>query len=165
MSMRFDPNDELFRPTLGAEDDAVDFDRPWNPWSLVVLTFFFGLIAGGGLLAFNFQRLGMKGRLYPTLALVAVASLLIVGVQFWLLESGRIVPENRESTRMVRWAGKAVSTLIAIAIAAQQQRRFRLFQVSSLPGGHLLWPALAAIGVSMLFGLIVAGLFFYRTFF
>ncbi len=61
MSERTPPED-LLEPTLAEEDDAVDFDRPWNPMSLTILTFFCGVTAGGILLAINFKRLGMHSR-------------------------------------------------------------------------------------------------------
>jgi hypothetical protein len=116
MSRSFD--DDLLAPELTEADDAVGFDRPWNPWSLVTLTFFFGLPAGGSLLALNFDRLGMPGRRLPALA---------------------------------------------IAIAAPQQQRFRLFQVSGQPAGHLLWPAVIASVLSLLYqiavGIAAVGLF------
>src|SRR5687768_3132414 len=67
--------DDLFRPTLTEQDDAVGFDRPWNPWSLVVLAFFFGLPGGGTLLALNFRRLGMPQAIWPVLAVVVLGTL------------------------------------------------------------------------------------------
>jgi hypothetical protein len=60
------------------------------------------------------------------------------------------------------WAVRAVSMLVAIAIATAQQQRYRLFQASGLPHGKLLRPALAAIGVALVYGLAVGGLFYTR---
>jgi hypothetical protein len=157
-------NDDLFAPSLREEDDATGFDQPWHPWTLVVITFFCGLIAGGGLLALNFRRLGMKGRLYPTLAIAALGHVLIVGTGLWISYSGMIDPGDRDSSRMLSWGGKAVACLIAILVARPQQRRYRLFEMSNLPGGKLLWPALAAIGAALLVDIPVVALYAYMVF-
>jgi hypothetical protein len=161
MSGEFDP--ELLRPTLTDADDAVGFDRPWNPWSLVTLTFFFGLIAGGGLVAFNFRRLGMPGRFYPALAMVATASLLVAGGMEWALAQGVVQTSDRESARLARWIVRGISCLIIIAIAAPQQRRFRLFQMSGLPGGSLWKPGIAAAVIAL--GLELGIHFAFRSIF
>src|SRR5690606_30786669 len=55
-------DDALLTPSLTAADDAVGFDRPWNPWSLVMLVFFAGPLFGGVLAARNFVRLGQPER-------------------------------------------------------------------------------------------------------
>jgi hypothetical protein len=165
MSHWSEPNEELFRPTLRENDDAVGFDRPWNPWSLVMIAFFCGVIAGGGLLAFNFRRLGMKGKLYPVLAIVALVALAQAGLSLWLLGSGRLGAEGRDAVRTAQWMGRAVATLFAIALATPQQKRYRLFQASGLPGGHLLWPALAAIAAQFAFSLLWAAAAYVQIFF
>src|SRR5687768_4790814 len=99
-------DDDLFTPTLTETDDAVEFDRPWNPWSLVTLTFFFGLVAGGGLLALNFRRLGIRGRLYPALAVVGVVVAASAAFLAWLAASGGISLQNEQAKDTARWIRK-----------------------------------------------------------
>src|SRR5690606_37884850 len=68
-------------PSLTAADDAVGFDRPWNPWSLVMLVFFAGPLFGGVLAARNFVRLGQPERSAPAIGLFVAIWLAILGVQ------------------------------------------------------------------------------------
>jgi hypothetical protein len=147
--MTMHSDDDLLRPTLAEADDALGFDEPWNPWSLVMLTFFAGLLAGGSLLALNFARLGMKGRLYPALAIVGVASIAIAGGMEWALASGLIPATDRDAQRTARWIVRAASCLLAIGLAALQRPRFRLFQMSGHSPGALLKPGLIAVVASI----------------
>lgn len=145
---------ELFGRSLGESDDAAGFDRPWNPWSLVVVTFFFGVTAGVGLLAFNYQRLGIKGRLYGTIAIALVLEVLLTAVYVWAVQSGLVDFRNRNDMRTLRTAIRVVSVAAAAIIAQTQKQRFRLFQRCDLPAGNLLKPALVAIGVGIALDLI-----------
>jgi hypothetical protein len=153
------PNEDLFTPTLTEQDDAAGFDRPWRPWSLVVLAFFFGLPAGGTLLALNFRRLGMPRRVVPALVLVALATPAMAAVSAWVA-AARLAPVDSDADRHLRWILRAVSCLVAIGIALPQQRRFRLFQTADLPGGRLLWPGLAAVLVSLALQFLLFALFY-----
>jgi hypothetical protein len=155
------PDDDLLRPTLSEDDDALGFEEPWNPWSLVVLTFFFGLIAGGGLLAFNYRRLGMRVPVYAVLAFVAVMSCLAQGFTIWLVYSGLVDHNHRETLRNIRWGGRAFITVIAMALAQTQMKRFRLFEHSDLPSGKLLLPALGAIAISLFFSFAVTTVYYF----
>lgn len=135
----YDPSADLLTPVLTEADDAVGFDRPWTPWHLVFLTFFFGITAGGGLLALNFGRLGQPQRVAGALVFVAVASIATM-FGFALL-----VPEiGRPETKIVR---RAIFLAAAIGMAALQRRRHRLHEACDLPAGKLLGPALAAIAI------------------
>jgi len=164
MSRSFD--DDLLAPELTEADDAVGFDQPWNPWSLVTLTFFFGLLAGGSLLALNFERLGMPGRRVPVLGLVIGVTTLIIAGTAWAAGSGGLAAGNPTQRQLWRWGVRALSVLIAMAIAAPQQKRWRLFQVSGLPAGKLLWPAVAACAVALAYELVwaavISPLIFFR---
>ena len=149
------PSDDLFAPTLTEDDDALDFDRPWNPWSLVILTFFFGLVAGGTLLALNFRKLGLRQSVAPTLGLVLVVAFLLAAASAGLIAAsagGQAHPGLRAGFRFLV---PAVNAGIAMVIAAGQQKRFRLFQASGGPPGKLLWPAVGAAAASIAFELVV----------
>lgn len=151
-------DDELLRPSLTEDDDAVGFDQPWNPWSLVVLTFFFGITPGIGLLAFNYQRLGIKGRLYSTLAVGLVLEIGLTALHVWAVQAGWIQLQNRDDMRTFRMIARVISLLAAVIVAQTQQKRFRLFQRSDLPAGHLLKPALAAIAAGLILDAIEAAI-------
>jgi nitrogen fixation-related uncharacterized protein len=151
-------NEELFQPSLTEDDDVAGFNQPWNPWTLVVLTFFFGIVPGVGLLAFNYERLGIKGRLYGTLAVAVVIEVLATLIYVWAVQSGTVDPANRDDWRPFRFAIKAGFVLTAILVARTQQKRFRLFERSGLPAGHLLKPALAAIAVGLCLDLLEGAL-------
>ena len=142
--MSADRDDELFTPTLTENDDALEFDQPWNPWSLVVLTFFFGLLCGGGALALNYQRLGVKGRLFTTSVIVVIGYLAICAAYAWFVPLAVDGPtgDRRELIRLVLKIG---GCLIAMGIAEHQRPRFRLFQSRHLSGGSLLWPIVAGV--------------------
>jgi hypothetical protein len=142
-------SDDLFKATLTEADDAVDFDRPWSPWSLVILTFFGGLVAGGGLLALNFRRLGTRGRVFTTLAVVGVVTVVMAAATAWTVTWGGIDPSDREARRVHRMVQKAIECAVAAAFAVQQRRRYRLFQTTGLEAGRLVVPALAAVGISI----------------
>ncbi len=149
-------DDELFKQSLTEADDAAGFDQPWNPWTLVMLTFFFGITTGMALLAFNYQRLGIKGRLYNTIALGLVLEFLLTAIQVWAVQLGWLDPKIRADTRTFRLVTKVFSVLVAVIVTQTQMKRFRLFQRSGLPEGALLKPALAAIAVGVALDFIEA---------
>jgi hypothetical protein len=163
MSRPYD--NDLLAPELTEADDAVGFDRPWNPWSLVTLTFFCGLLAGGGLLALNFARLGMPGRRLPTLAVVLLLTTVGVLAVAWAVGSG-LITADASGRQTSRWVLRVGFLLAAMVIAAQQQKRFRIFHASGEPPGHLLWPAVvasaASLGYQLLIGFIGSLLFIRR---
>jgi hypothetical protein len=155
-------DDDLLTPTLTDADDAVDFDRPWNPWSLVVLTFFFGLLAGGPLLALNYERLGIRRRFWVTAAVVGVFGVGLIALYAWIIYAHPAL-DTVEGRRWVRWGKQAVETLIAMGIAQPQLRRWRLFHASGLQGGNLLWWGVAAVLAATITQFLL-GLFFVMLF-
>ena len=140
-------DEELFTPSLTEADDVLGFDCPWNPLSLVMLTFFFGIISGLGLLAFNYKRLGIKGRLYSTLALALFFEILATALNIWAVNSGVLDVQDKTAMQTWRTGTKVVFVGIALLIAQTQNSRFRLFRHSDLPAGKLLKPALLAIAI------------------
>jgi hypothetical protein len=158
--MRTLPDDDLFTPTLTAGDDAAGFDEPWNPWSLVVLTFFFGLIAGGWLLAWNYARLGMPRKLVPaTGLLVLVCAAVLAAVELRLMN--HLGPPGGTTRVLATAAFKGLETLIVAGVAYTQRRRYQLFLHSRLPEGKLLWYAVGAVLVSLTLEFLMRlGMFF-----
>lgn len=158
----------LLTPVLPPEDspegDLDGFDRPWNPWVLVAFTLVFGLIGGGGLLAFNYNYLGMRGRLGWALAGVLFVAIAIPMGIVWASATALIDPGDRSAVQNLQMAGKVVSALVAVGLAATQHGRWREFRASGMPRGKLLAPGIAAAVVSValqflisMAGLVVAG--------
>lgn len=142
-------DDELLRPTLTAEDDAVGFDRPWAPWSLVFAAFFCGPVGGGALFVWNTFRLGLRRELKPTaLSFAALAVVFAVGAAAYLATVAGAAVDDRG----IRLARHAVTVLLAILFARRQQQRFDMFEMSSDAGSaHLLGWGVLAFFVGRLF--------------
>src|SRR4051794_1678132 len=105
-------DDALLKPTLTEADDALDFAEPWNPWSLVVLTFFFGLPAGGGLLALTSPPLGMRPRLAPALTAVIAATALMTAARLWMAAHGMPGSGDGEGDTLARQGWRAAACLL-----------------------------------------------------
>lgn len=148
--------DELLAPTLSDEDDVAGFNSPWNPNSLVLATFFSGLIAGGVLLAINAKRLGLPKRTLPTLIVSVVAGVGLQAVVAWVLASG-MIPKGG-STRALQFGIQGISVAIAFYLAEQQRKRFRIFEATGRPSGKLLVPVVIALvgGFIVNYGLLIA---------
>jgi len=149
------PDDDLFTPTLTEEDDVVGFERPWNPWSLVVLSFFFGISGGGALLALNFSRLGTPRKVLPAVFAVIAVTLLITATRGW----GYASLDDAGQLRLLRFADRAMETGVAGALAWMQRRRYRVFRGSSAEPGKLLLPGLLAAVLSVVIQLALSTLF------
>lgn len=135
---------DLLKPSLAARDDASGFDQPWNPTTLAVITFFFGLPAGGGLLAVNFRRLGMREWFLPAIAIVSVVSLVAYGGAVWYAAHAML---DRDEQRTLRFAVRIVNVLVALLFVHLQRPRFRLADLTDVEKGKLLWPAVLAIAL------------------
>jgi hypothetical protein len=139
------PEDDLLTPTLTEEDDAVGFERPWQPWSLVVLTFFAGIPAGGSLLALNFSRLGVPRRVLPAVFSVIAATLLFSAWRGWSLHH---LPVDG-AWRLLSLAQRALESLAAGGLAWLQRRRYRVFRGSGGEPGPVLLPGVLAAVLSL----------------
>lgn len=130
-------DDDLLRPSLEEEDDAVEFDRPWKPASLVFLTFFGGLLAGGVMLALNERRLGRSERYNPTMLIAVGATLLIYGVYSFLWATGAITrtEDGGDGERIGRIVVRAVSVGVAMFLSWRQSSRFRLAEMHDVELG------------------------------
>lgn len=143
-------HEDLLTPTLGEDDDAGDYRRPWNPWSLVVLSFFAGFLGGGWLLALNFRRLGMQTQVYAVLGAVIVLSILVSALYGWIAARGFAGLTGSEARSAAGLLARVLDTTLAIGLAGRQRRRFRLFSMTGEQGGGLLLPGLAAAVGSVL---------------
>jgi hypothetical protein len=140
---------DLLQPTLREEHDSVDFNKPWRPWSLVVLTFFFGLPAGGALLALNFKRLGLRRSFAAAACIVVAATLVLAGARAWAVSQGMVNLEDREQRRLLNFGMKAAATVAAMALAAAQRTRYRVFEGGGGQGGNLWGPGVLAAAASI----------------
>ena len=130
------PDIDLFTPSLTEDDDAVGFDSPWHPWSVVFAAFFCGAFGGGALMAWNFHRLGMRGRVWPCALTFAALGVAI------LFASVALRPDLSDpaDARIARYAVRAATVLVAMGFASAQKRRFGIFTASGgEPGKLLLW--------------------------
>ena len=80
--------DDLFQPTLTADHDTAGIHEPWNPWHLVMITFFFGFVAGAVLIALNAGRLGLSRWVKPVLAAGVVFLIANALVIAWIVRAG-----------------------------------------------------------------------------
>lgn len=164
---------DLLTPSLTAEDDTHGLDRPWEPIHLVILSFFFGILSGGVLLALNFKKLGKPHLVVPTLAaVVAVFLVSVFGQLYWIdsrVEQARsenldaalqttlggpdsVVASEQKPLKEVRddaeslsrWVLKGVAIVVGLIIARLQRHRFALVSAHGLPQGKLLIPAIIA---------------------
>lgn len=144
-------DDDLLSPALTRADDAVDFDRPWNPSWLTLAAFFGGLAAGGWLLAENYRRLGQPEKRWPLFAALAVGWLAITIGSTWLHFHGWpgwYTAGDVNHQRNARFATRMFTLGIALAVTAQQQARWRIWAAHGGAHAPLLRPALIAIGAA-----------------
>jgi hypothetical protein len=139
---------DLLTPTLGAEADVSGFDRPWRPWSLVMLSFFFGLVAAGGLIAVNWSRMGRPGRVFPTLSVAGLGAVLLAAGQVW---AGFHAPGSwREAGGSgITLSGQVVAVTVSLLLSAPQRRLYQIYRQGREPQGSLLWPAVGAVAVGL----------------
>ncbi|MCA8960344.1 MAG: hypothetical protein KDC38_07515 [Planctomycetes bacterium] len=97
----------------GDSDDlaelAASFDRPWNPYRLIWITFFAGSLAGGILLGRNAVRLGLPDgrRVFGILLGYAVLGVAIaVGIGFVLMKNFEERRMERLAALIIEEAGK-----------------------------------------------------------
>lgn len=74
-----DDPEHLFQPTVDRSHDIEGIDRPWNPWHLIVLTFFFGMLCGTILLVQNALRLGLRRQIPLVIVLGLILEVAALG--------------------------------------------------------------------------------------
>ncbi|MEM7261242.1 MAG: hypothetical protein AAF488_04570 [Planctomycetota bacterium] len=162
---------DLFTPTLNESHDVDGIDRPWRPATVLVLTFFFGIAAGGTLAALNQGRFGMPHRVVPTLVVVAIVALALSIGSAWYIDR-QLRPARRSSesvidlsfmteakrkaiSQEVRIVRRLISVIVVALLLRVQFRRQRLVSVHDLEQGSLWVPGtIAAVG-GALFGYVL----------
>lgn len=142
----FTPDWDLLQPTLTDADDLRGFNRPYNPWSLVLVVFFAGILYGSLMQAWNFHRLGRRRGVVLTVV-TAVVVYALTTFSFVAIVAA-IGPEKSGDYAQLSRFGLRLSWVIpALVVAKLQQRRFRVFQhgdeepASALPIGLALFLA------------------------
>ena len=150
------PVDDLFSPSLSAEDDAKGFDHPLSPDGLLLLTVFCGLSGAGVFWVDNWRRLGSpRQQIWTGLVIVIVAAALMTTAE--LLQLTGVVPRGAKGSWWsfgLRMSG----LLVAMAIAHYQRKRYSLFRGRNLPKGKWIFPIIVSLVVTLAFSLICVGL-------
>lgn len=148
--------DELLRPTLGADFDVRSFRAPFDPRNLLWAGFFGGPLAGGALLAWNTWRLRQPRQLGWVVGLSLVLTLGCAAVGGWWLHAHGL--EEQRTT--VRLAQRAVGALFVLCCVPAQKKRFDAFALAGGTPGKVLVPSLVAIfGLGALQALLTAGVY------
>lgn len=140
---------DLLQPTITHADDAVDFDRPFQPMWMVYLTPILGLLFTGSVLVYNYGRLGMGQRRVPAAIFVVLASAVLFFGSIILLDA--LLDENGESKSIgfVRIGMIVLATLVCYLLARDQTRRHRIFEHANLPKPS--WQPVILAGVAWFF--------------
>jgi hypothetical protein len=151
-------NPDLLRPTLSAEDDVAAAHRPWNPMWFLYLSFLFGLPAGGGLAAINYQRFGRKERLFPTLLLALLGGVLIIGINAWGVVDKTGYFADPSGRSLLRLGTQGLAIALNFLLAREQFRLFGVYRHTGKEAGSLLIPGVVAAVLSFGFSFVVASL-------
>ncbi|MBM3458837.1 MAG: hypothetical protein FJX77_09945 [Armatimonadetes bacterium] len=138
---------DLFRPSLSAADQTSAFGKPWRPRSLVILCYLGGALAGALLLGLNFGRLGMPGRFWKVLGAGAVlAVFLAAGASLAELQyaSTEDPAQNRDARRWIRITQSLAAAGFGLVAAAQQRKRFEMYEATERPPAAILLPGIGA---------------------
>ncbi|WP_372364946.1 hypothetical protein [Candidatus Uabimicrobium sp. HlEnr_7] len=150
-------DNDLLSPTLTIEDESIGIDEPWNPNIILFITFFFGLITGGLLLAYNFGRLGMGKYLRLTIIITIFLATIISVCTFLLIAENIIDVKNSKEKTLLRVGQRGLSLFIAFCIIRKQRKRYRLAQMCDIENGSLWSPAIAAIVAAIFIGGFING--------
>jgi peptidoglycan/LPS O-acetylase OafA/YrhL len=143
--------EHLYQPTVTADDDVRNFDQPWDPGHLTILTFFTGLLGGGVLLALNFRRLGQPQRGPWSMVAVIVLGIALVVASVIAMDAG-------QSSSLVRIGGRAVAVAIALVLARLQKHRWEIFDPGIEEQRRLLWPAIGSFVAAMVASAIIVAI-------
>ncbi len=152
-------DDDILTPSLTAHDDAVGFDRPWNPNYLVLVGAFFGVIPMGILLAENFKRLGRPQAYAPLLTFAFVAGVALAALAGYAHAygiPGLYVAGSVDHRRGLRTANMLLAVGVGLAIAHRQRRRWEIHTGHGGGSAPLLKHALGAIVAGVAVQLMVA---------
>lgn len=138
---------DLFEPVLSERDDPRGFDKPWDPWHVVMATFFIGLLGGTALVTWNLVKLGDKNRAIAFGILAGSAAVSLYALGYWAMETDPW--DLGEEARSYTFYGrKAVALLAAIASIPLQRHRFHVYTHAGGIRGRILGPAVISLLVA-----------------
>ena len=115
-------NQDLLQPTLTTEDEPTGIHEPLDTGIILLITFFFGIVTGGLLLAWNFIRLGMPKYIRATLV-IAILCHFCTDLTGQIVVKKEIVDVKKPQHRtLLRTAKRVVYLLTAFAIVRKQKK-------------------------------------------
>jgi len=145
-------DDDLLTPVLDERHDRVGFERPWQPWRLVFVSFFAGPFGAAYLFGMNFKKLGQRKRIRWSVLLFCVMGIVLGAFRaqefIALTEEGLAKGEGPDLTTI----GRVGTVLVAAGMAYVQSKRFHIFLYGNEEQSPLLWHALGALGINWVVG-------------
>lgn len=149
-------DDELLRPSLTADDDAVGFRSPWDPATLGWITLLVGPFGSGLLMLLNQRRLGLRGGWHLLLAMATLGTTIIVVLAFVIPSFGvEKSGDLRNVGSLVRFGGNVVALPMAWLMLREQRRRYRIAEQADVATGRLFWPGVVAWLVNLVIVIVV----------
>lgn len=143
-------DDDLFRPTLGAEP-AYD-PLPWNPESHFYVAFFGGVVAVTMIAFLNARRLHAGRGVGVRILLLGLAAFaLVVGGGFYV---DAAVTDSENVARYGRFASRVAGVVLHFLVLRQLTRATRRFHVVRGENFEPLW--VPGIGAVILGGIVSA---------
>jgi hypothetical protein len=142
MSSGVDP--DLFQPTLEEHDDLTQIDKPWNPQTITVLGFFFGMVAAGILFGWNFKRLGEPRKQLPTVVGFLLLNTVMIFVVIFGIGAGWW---GQDAKQVIKYVGRGLTIVVSLLVARRQTPRYRMAQYLDAPLGSLWVPGILALVV------------------
>ena len=149
--------DELLEPTLGSADDDAGFDRPFNPRSLVIASFFGGALAAAWLFAWNFRKLGEPRKAPWCFAALTLVGVAVVAAIAYYVQTSPDLDAFKDQTRTLKLVSRVAGVVVGLAMAGMQERRFRLYSMGGGEPAPALLPSLIAILITTLLQILVIG--------
>ncbi len=140
---------DLLEPTLTERDDAAGFQKPWNPWSVLVVAAICKPVIGTIILAMNARRLGLPRQVFPLALSGTLVSFVVMALVPLYVTEEMSEDLILERGRVVRFSLSFLGAGICLAMNKNHQRRLRVYQMGDGEPGSLILPGAILIIVSL----------------